>query len=81
MGISPDIIVLRCDEPIEDENIFRKIANFCNVESDCVIENMTIPVLYEAPLMLEKAHIGDVQSSIWDKHTMEEAEKAGVILL
>ena len=81
MGISPDIIVLRCDEPIEDENIFRKIANFCNVESDCVIENMTIPVLYEAPLMLEKAHIGEVQSSIWDKHTMEEAEKAGVILL
>ena len=59
MGISPDIIVLRCDEPIEDENIFRKIANFCNVESDCVIENMTIPVLYEAPLMLEKAHMGD----------------------
>ena len=31
--------------------------------------------------MLEKAHIGEVQSSIWDKHTMEEAEKAGVILL
>ena len=59
MGISPDIIVLRCDEPIEDENIFRKIANFCNVDNDCVIENMTIPVLYEAPLMLEKAHMGD----------------------
>ena len=37
MGISPDIIVLRCDEPIEDENIFRKIANFCNVDNDCVI--------------------------------------------
>ena len=31
--------------------------------------------------MLEKAHIGEVQSSIRDKHTMEEAEKAGVILL
>ena len=60
MGISPDIIVLRCDEPIEDKNIFRKIANFCNVEPDCVIENMTIPVLYEAPLMLEKAHLGDI---------------------
>ena len=53
MGISPDIIVLRCDEPLEPE-IFRKIAMFCNVKSDCVIENRTLPILYEAPLMLEK---------------------------
>ena len=53
MGISPDIIVLRCDEPLEPE-IFRKIAMFCNVKSDCVIENRTLPILYEAPLMLER---------------------------
>ena len=53
MGIRPDIIVLRCDEPLE-ENIFKKIAMFCNVKDDCVIENRTIPVLYEAPLMLEE---------------------------
>ena len=52
MGISPDIIVLRCDEPLEPE-IFRKIAMFCNVKPDCVIENRTLPILYEAPLMLE----------------------------
>ena len=59
MGISPDIIVLRCDEPLED-NIFKKIALFCNVKPDCVIENMTIPVLYEAPIMLEKNHFSDI---------------------
>ena len=53
MGISPDIIVLRCDEPLEEE-IFRKIAMFCNVTPDCVIENRTLPTLYEAPLMLEE---------------------------
>ena len=53
MGISPDIIVLRCDEPLEPE-IFRKIAMFCNVRPDCVIENRTLPILYEAPLMLEE---------------------------
>ena len=52
MGISPNIIVLRCDEPLEPE-IFRKIAMFCNVKPDCVIENRTLPTLYEAPLMLE----------------------------
>lgn len=55
-GINPGILILRCDEHIEDESIFRKIANFCNVKPDCVIENMTLPVLYEAPLMLEKSH-------------------------
>lgn len=59
-GISPNIIVLRCDEKIEDDSIKRKIANFCNVKPDCVIENMTIPVLYEAPLMLEKNNFSDV---------------------
>ena len=60
MGISPDIIVLRSDEKIEDESIFRKIADFCNVKPDCVIENMTVPVLYEAPLMLENANFSDI---------------------
>ncbi len=54
MGISPNIIVLRCDEPLEEE-IFRKISLFCNVKEDCVIENRTLPNLYEAPLMLEKS--------------------------
>ena len=53
MGISPDILVLRVDEPIEDASIFDKIAAFCNVKRDCVIENRTLPILYEAPLALE----------------------------
>ena len=43
MGINPNIIVLRCDEPLEPE-IFSKIALFCNVKPDCVIENITLPV-------------------------------------
>lgn len=55
MGISPDIIVMRSDEPI-DKSISEKIALFCNVKEDCVIENQTLPILYEAPLMLEKAN-------------------------
>ena len=59
MGIHPDIIVLRCDEPLEAE-IFRKIALFCNVTPECVIENRTLPCLYEAPLMLEKAGFSSV---------------------
>lgn len=60
MGIKPDIIVLRTDEPITAPSIFDKIALFCNVQRDCVIENLTIPVLYEAPIMLEKNHFSDI---------------------
>ncbi|MBP3522479.1 MAG: CTP synthase [Clostridia bacterium] len=60
MGITPDVIVLRVDEKITDESIFRKIAGFCNVKPDCVIENLTLPVLYEAPLMLEKANLSGI---------------------
>ncbi len=60
LGVSPDIIILRTDEPITDKAIFDKIAGFCNVWPDCVIENLTLPVLYEAPLMLEKAHLSDI---------------------
>ena len=59
MGINPDIIVLRCDRPLED-SIFKKIALFCNVKPDCVIENRTLPILYEAPLMLEDANLSGV---------------------
>ena len=59
MGINPNIIVLRCDQPLE-ESIFKKISLFCNVRPDCVIENLTLPCLYEAPLMLESAHFSDV---------------------
>ena len=59
LGIHPNIIVLRCDEPLE-ASIYQKIALFCNVKPDCVIENRTLPVLYEAPLMLEQSHFSEV---------------------
>ncbi len=58
-GIFPDIIVTRSDEEI-DENILAKISLFCNVKPDCVIQNITIPVLYEVPIMLEKNHFSDI---------------------
>ena len=60
MGITPNIIVLRCDEPIKDSGIFHKVAGFCNVKLDCVIENLTLPILYEAPLYLEERDLSSV---------------------
>ncbi|MBC8536223.1 CTP synthase [Feifania hominis] len=59
IGIMPNIIVARCDEPI-DATIRQKIALFCNVRPDCVIENLTLPTLYEAPIMLEEHHFSDI---------------------
>ena len=59
MGVNPNIIILRCDEPLE-KSIFDKISLFCNVKPDCVIENITLPYLYEAPLMLEQSHFSEV---------------------
>lgn len=59
MGIKPDIIVLRCNEPLDD-NICKKISMFCNVKEDCVIENRTLDSLYAAPLMLEDSNFSEV---------------------
>ena len=61
-GIFPDIIVCRSDEPIE-ESVKAKIALFCNVERECVIENSTVDILYEAPLMLQKERIDSIAIS------------------
>lgn len=58
-GIMPDVIVTRSDEPIDD-SIKQKIALFCNVKQDCVIENRTVSVLYEAPMMLEENGLADI---------------------
>ena len=53
LGIHPDIIVTRVDRPLE-RSIMDKIALFCNVKKDCVIENNTMECLYEAPIMLHE---------------------------
>lgn len=59
MGISPDIIVPRCEVEM-DENARHKISMFCDVKPDCVIQNTTVNPIYEAPLMLEKSNFSEV---------------------
>lgn len=58
-GIQPDIIICRSDLPITDD-IKNKISLFCNVKPECVIENRTVSILYEAPLMLEESNFSEV---------------------
>jgi CTP synthase len=57
-GISPDVIVARSDTPV-DESLCDKIAQFCDVEKRAVIPMVTAPILYEIPLLLEKAKVAD----------------------
>ncbi|MCC6148265.1 MAG: CTP synthase [Anaerolineaceae bacterium] len=58
IGISPDVIIARSDYPVKDD-LLEKIALFCDVEKRAVIPMPTTPVLYEVPLLLEKANIAD----------------------
>ncbi|MDR0570386.1 MAG: CTP synthase [Clostridiales Family XIII bacterium] len=59
MGISPDIVVLRSDGAVGD-GIRKKIALYCNIQPECVIENITLPLLYEAPLKLEEQNFSSI---------------------
>jgi CTP synthase len=58
IGIQPDIIVARSDLPIEDA-VRDKIALFCDVERRAVISMVTTPIIYEVPLILEEAGLGE----------------------
>ncbi len=58
-GVTPDIIIARCEGKLP-QDIINKISLFCNVKKDCVIENETVPDLYEAPLMLEKQNFSSI---------------------
>lgn len=58
IGISPDMIVARSDFPV-DEELREKIALFCDVERRAVVPMVTTPILYEVPLLLEKAKVGE----------------------
>ena len=59
IGIQPDIIIARADHPIEAEHI-RKIALFCSVPEKAVIPATTSEVLYNIPLILEEAGLGEL---------------------
>lgn len=59
MGIQPDIIVCRSELPL-DEGIKDKIALFCNVPTNHVLQNLDVEYLYEAPLTMEKEQLAQV---------------------
>jgi len=58
MGIQPDVIVCRSDRTVADE-LKGKISLFCDVERRGVIPLLTMPTIYEVPLVLEEEGLGD----------------------
>lgn len=59
LGIHPDIIVCRTEHALTDD-IKNKIALFCNVDKECVIENNNCDILYAVPMMLHEQKMDDV---------------------
>jgi CTP synthase len=54
IGVQPDILVCRTEIPF-DHQVRQKIALYCNVEPDCVIENPDVDSVYELPILFEEA--------------------------
>ena len=59
LGIQPDIVVCRTEFEIDD-NLKDKISLFCNVPASHVVQNLTVEMLYEAPLAMEKEHLAEI---------------------
>jgi len=59
VGIQPDIIVCRTEHEISDD-AKAKLALFCNIEKECVIQNLDCDSLYEVPLLMEQEHLAEI---------------------
>ncbi len=71
IGIQPDIIVCRSDQPITEE-IRSKIALFCDVKRQAVVPLPTLPIIYETPLILEEAGLGQLIVEMLDLPAREQ---------
>ena len=70
VGIQPEILVLRTEKHL-DTNILKKVASFCNVDLDCVVQSEDLPSIYEVPVNMQKQGL---DSAILRKMGMEVGE-------
>ena len=56
LGIQPDILVLRTEHTLSD-SLKKKVANFCNVSPDAVVQSLDQPTIYEVPLRMQEQHL------------------------
>lgn len=71
VGIQPDILVLRTEKHL-DSNILKKVASFCNVDIDCVVQSEDLPSIYEVPVNMQNQGL---DSAILKKMGIEPGEK------
>ncbi len=53
MGIQPDILVLRTERHLDDA-LRMKVASFCNVDLECVVQSEDMPSIYEVPVNMQQ---------------------------
>ena len=59
IGITPDILVCRSEHPMS-EDMIAKLAMFCDVDKEAVIQNLTAKSIYQVPQLLEEQHMDDI---------------------
>ena len=59
LGVQPDMLVLRTEHELNAE-ILRKVALFCNVSKEAVIQSIDVPTIYEVPLMLQRQRMDSI---------------------
>ena len=70
VGIQPDILVLRTEKHLGD-SILKKVASFCNVDFDCVVQSEDLPSIYEVPVNMQNQGL---DSAILKKMGIEPGE-------
>ncbi len=72
-GLQPDILVLRTEHPL-GVNLKRKVALFCNVDANAVMESIDVPTIYEVPLKMHEQHLDEVVLDKLNLHSEQEPD-------
>ena len=74
-GLQPDILVLRTEHPLSP-TLRRKVALFCNVDANAVMESIDVPTIYEVPLRMHAQHLDEVVLDKLNIPSVEEPDMA-----
>lgn len=75
VGIQPDILVLRAEHELS-QSLRKKVANFCNVDADAVIQSIDMPTIYEVPVRMAEQKLDTI---ILNKFGMEVNEEQVIL--
>ena len=77
-GLQPDILVLRTEHPLP-LSLRRKVALFCNVDANAVMESIDVPTIYEVPMKMHEQHLDEVVLDKLDLPADKEPDMAAWI--